>query len=58
LVENNFVHRDIKPGNILVTNGVLKIADFGESYKIYEKTEKMSEFVGTISTAAPQIRFH
>lgn len=25
----NFVHRDIKPQNILVKDGVLKVADFG-----------------------------
>jgi protein kinase len=35
MYQNNYVHRDIKPGNILVSNGILKIADFGLSKKIY-----------------------
>jgi serine/threonine-protein kinase ULK/ATG1 len=29
LTKNNIMHRDIKPGNILLHNGIIKIADFG-----------------------------
>jgi serine/threonine protein kinase len=29
-----FIHRDMKPQNVLVNNGVLKIADFGFADKI------------------------
>lgn len=29
LAERNIMHRDIKPDNILIHNGILKIADFG-----------------------------
>jgi serine/threonine protein kinase len=53
----NITHRDFKPGNILVSNGVLKIADFGNSKPVFEKSELMNEYVGTLCTAAPQIRF-
>ena len=28
-----FLHRDVKPQNILVNNGILKIADFGFAQK-------------------------
>lgn len=38
LYQNNIVHRDFKPGNILVNNGVLKIADFGQSKPIFNKS--------------------
>lgn len=57
LYENNIVHRDFKPGNVLVSNGVLKIADFGQSKPVFNKSELMSEFVGTLCTSSPQIRY-
>lgn len=34
LREKNMVHRDIKPDNILVHDGVLKLADFGFAREI------------------------
>lgn len=52
------MHRDIKPTNILVNNGVLKIADFGLAKQIIEGERKsFEEHVGTMITAAPQIVF-
>lgn len=34
LFDNNLIHRDIKPDNILMHNGQIKIADFGFARKI------------------------
>lgn len=29
--QNKLMHRDLKPGNILIKNGILKLTDFGLS---------------------------
>lgn len=34
LLDANLIHRDIKPDNILINDGVFKIADFGLSKRI------------------------
>ncbi len=54
----NKVHRDIKPGNILLTKGrdqslLVQITDFGESRDITERSMKTA--VGTRPFAAPEI---
>eukprot|EP01038_Epipyxis_sp_PR26KG_P013962 gene13962-18727_t len=55
----HIIHRDIKPGNLLVTSGgVLKLADFGLA-RIYNPTKKepLSHQVATRWYRAPELLF-
>jgi len=42
----NIAHRDIKPDNIFIHNGIYKIADFGFA-RFYKQNVMMESFVGT-----------
>jgi len=56
LYNQNIVHRDIKPQNILVSsNKILKIIDFGLSKNIHLNNEMMDTICGSPLYMAPEI---
>lgn len=57
LMQNQILHRDIKPKNILLTNNctILKIADFGFAKKIVNKISLIDTLCGSPLYMAPEI---
>jgi serine/threonine-protein kinase ULK/ATG1 len=54
LAVNKVIHRDLKPTNILLKDGVVKIADFGLAKK-FMNTELLQTFAGSPLQMAPEI---
>ena len=55
LALRNMVHRDIKPGNIFISNdGNFKLGDFGEAQILISNTENMA-VAGTFPYMAPEV---
>ncbi|MEQ1636203.1 MAG: serine/threonine-protein kinase [Methylococcales bacterium] len=61
--DNNIVHRDIKPGNVIITNdGTVKVLDFGIASKINENEGDETKFGGhelgalTVAYASPEMQ--
>lgn len=51
----NIIYRDIKPGNIMIHDNIVKLMDFGISGHIEDKLKKVK---GTISYFAPEVLSH
>ncbi len=55
-VSEQIIHRDIKPGNLLVTaEGNLKVADFGVSFMYDGEDDTVRSSAGTSAFLAPEV---
>lgn len=52
--QNNVIHSDLKPDNLLITNNTLKIVDFGLAQELSNRNAITSGNVGTILYMAPE----
>ena len=58
LYDSHLIHRDIKPDNILIHNGVVKIADFGFVKKVnHHRIVQNISSKGTPVYMAPELNF-
>ena len=57
LVDHSYIHRDVKPENILIKDGTYKVADYGFSKKVSIDHEKIKQICGTPLYMAPQLLY-
>jgi serine/threonine protein kinase len=55
LVKKNILHRDLKPGNIIFHNDVVKVADFGFCKALEDPNDLSQTMVGSPIYMAPEI---
>lgn len=55
LTRNKIMHRDLKPDNILLHNGRIKIADFGFSKSLRSPTDLAQTMLGSPIYMAPEV---
>lgn len=55
LTRNNIMHRDLKPDNILLHNGVIKLADFGFCKSLKSPTDLAQTMLGSPIYMAPEV---
>jgi hypothetical protein len=55
LHDHAVIHRDIKPGNVFVEHGVLKLGDYGLSKAVTSSSLTQSANVGTVYYMAPEV---
>jgi len=53
LNQNRILHRDLKPQNILLHEGSIKICDFGFAKKMSASTNFLESIKGTLLYIAP-----
>ena len=53
LREKKIAHRDLKPQNILIKDGIIKLCDFGFAKQLSASTQFMNSIRGTPLYIAP-----
>ncbi|KAL4504363.1 hypothetical protein ABPG72_009809 [Tetrahymena utriculariae] len=55
LHDKDIVHRDLKLNNVLLSNGIIKIADFGLATKVNDDNPECNTMCGTANYLSPEI---